>query len=479
METVDIIALYWLILRVVITVTSVIIFLSSVDDLLIDIYYWVRKLFRAVFIRPRHPHMKVEELFDVEQQPIALMSPAWDEPAVIGKMVTRCIEVFDYDNFHIFIGTYPNDPATQAAVDEVVALYSNVHKVVGRKEGPTTKAECLNNIIRYIFDFEKANDITFQCIAYHDAEDVIHPLEMRLFNYLVPRKDLVQLPVLPLPRRWFDFIGNHYMDEFAESHGKDMVVRESFCGNVPSAGVATAFSRRALARLAELNNGEVFDESTLTEDYNIGYFLKEAGMNEIFARVVLNYRPENSERYGGMNKIIASGGYFPNRFYQSFRQKARWSTGIVFQGWAKLGWPKDIKLSYMLAHDRKGIITNFVPFVGYFIVLNFLVMLLITHYNADAWWFPPLVEYRSFTWNLLMVNGLLVINRIVQRFIFTTQYYGLKHGLLSLPRMVVANVINFFAMSRAIYLIVAARRSGTSVKWDKTAHEDEGEHGES
>lgn len=475
MEVVDIIALYWLILKIVIIITSVIIFFSSVDDLFIDLYFWTRKLFRALFVRPRHPYIQVEELFEKEQHPIALMSPAWDEPAVIGKMVKRCIEVYDYDNFHIFIGTYPNDPATQGAVDEVVAIYPNVHKLVGAKEGPTTKAECLNNVIRYIFDFEKANDIHFPCIAYHDAEDIIHPLELRLFNHLVPRKDLVQLPVLPLPRRWFDFIGNHYMDEFAESHGKDMIVRESFCGNVPSAGVATAFSRRALETLAELNDGEVFDESTLTEDYNIGYYLREAGMKEIFARVPLRYSAEHESQFGSMNRFISSGGYFPNRFYQSFRQKARWSTGIIFQGWAKLGWPRDIKLSYILAHDRKGVVTNFVPAVGYFIVVNFLIMSLVTCFNPDAWWFPPLIEYKSFTWNLLMVNGILVINRLVQRFIFTTQYYGVKHGLLSLPRLVVANIINFFAMSRAIYLIIAARRQGTSVKWDKTEHEDEGE----
>ena len=39
------------------------------------------------------------------------------------------------------------------------------------------------------------------------------------------------------------------MDEFAEWHAKDLVVRESVSGSVPSAGVGTCFSRRALLAL--------------------------------------------------------------------------------------------------------------------------------------------------------------------------------------------------------------------------------------
>ena len=29
----------------------------------------------------------------------------------------------------------------------------------------------------------------------HDSEDVLHPLELKFFNYLLPRKDMIQLPV--------------------------------------------------------------------------------------------------------------------------------------------------------------------------------------------------------------------------------------------------------------------------------------------
>ena len=51
-----------------------------------------------------------------------------------------------------------------------------------------------------------------------------------LFNYLVDRKDLIQLPVYPFERKWHDFTSAHYMDEFAELHGKDILVREALAG---------------------------------------------------------------------------------------------------------------------------------------------------------------------------------------------------------------------------------------------------------
>lgn len=450
--------------------------MSSIDDIFIDVYYWILTVYRKLFVYTKYKKMMAEDLYKKEQCPIALMSPAWDEPAVIGKMVKRCIEVYDYDNFHIFIGTYPNDPATQAAVDEVVAIYPNVHKVVGPKEGPTTKAQCLNSIINEIFNFEKKNGVYFEGICYHDAEDVIHPLELRFFNHLIERNDLIQLPVMPQPRKWYDWIGNHYMDEFAEVHTKDIVVREHFCGEIPSAGVATAFSRRAINKLSELNDGQVFDESTLTEDYNIGYYLKEAGMKEIFARLTLRYDKNNKEsveKFGKMEKLICSGGLFPNNFIAAFRQKARWSTGIIFQARKKIGLPQELKLRYMLLHDRKGVITNFIPILGYFIMVNIIIMELAHRFIPDAWIYPDLVPFHSYIWYLLLINGVFLINRIVQRFIFTSINYGFLHGILSFPRSIVANMVNFFAMARSIKLVHQSKKNGTQVKWDKTAHEDE------
>ena len=74
---------------------------------------------------------------------------------------------------------------------------------------------------------------------------------MRLFDALIERFDLVQLPVLPLIDPGSRWIGGHYADEFAEAHGKELVVREAIGASLPSAGVGCAISRDALAALAE------------------------------------------------------------------------------------------------------------------------------------------------------------------------------------------------------------------------------------
>ncbi len=50
------------------------------------------------------------------------MVPAWNETGVIGNMAELAATTLDYENYHIFVGTYPNDPDTQRDVDEVRSL---------------------------------------------------------------------------------------------------------------------------------------------------------------------------------------------------------------------------------------------------------------------------------------------------------------------------------------------------------------------
>src|SRR3546814_11273742 len=67
--------------------------------------------------------------------------------------------------------------------------------------------------------------------------------------------------------RW---ISGHYCDEFAEAHGKYLVVREAIGAAVPSAGVGCAFARAALEQVAQDQGGLPFDPGCLTEDYELG-----------------------------------------------------------------------------------------------------------------------------------------------------------------------------------------------------------------
>jgi adsorption protein B len=67
---------------------------------------------------------------------------------------------------------------------------------------------------------------------------------------------------------------------------------------------------------------------------------------------------------------------------------------------------------------------------------------------------------------LLTINGWLLAWRVLMRAAFTTAAYGLAEGLLSVPRLVVGNVIAVLAAARAVSLHLG----GGARRWDKTRH---------
>ncbi|OYX14498.1 MAG: type II secretion system protein E, partial [Rhizobiales bacterium 32-66-8] len=265
-------AFYYVSLEWVAAFVAVVIMISSLDDLFIDAYYWTREAIRAVTVNRtyRHKRLTAEHLLAVPEQPIAIMVPAWMEANVISVMLDTMVNALEYRNYHIFVGTYPNDPDTIAEVERMRRRFKQLQRVEVPHPGPTCKADCLNWVVQAIFLFEQKHGIEFAGAVLHDCEDVIHPHELHLFNYLVPRKDLVQIPVMSLEREWFELVAGTYMDEFAEWHGKDLPVRESLSGMVPSAGVGTCFSRKALLALCADTANQPFNTESLTEDYDIG-----------------------------------------------------------------------------------------------------------------------------------------------------------------------------------------------------------------
>jgi bacteriophage N4 adsorption protein B len=249
--------------------------ISGLDDLFIDICYIVRTTYRRLFVLPRIRRLSEQDLLDCPEKPIAVLVPAWDESAVIRPMLINMARTLNYRNVHIFVGTYPNDTATGDEVDRVRADYPHIHKIVTGHDGPTNKADCLNWIYQGIRSYERQNGMQFELFVMQDCEDVVHPLCYKLFNFLIPRFDMIQLPVHSLPRKWHEFTGSHYKDEFAQLHHKDLVVREVLGRSIPAAGVGCAFSRRAFETVAHSRGNEVFSIESLTEDYDLGFRLKE------------------------------------------------------------------------------------------------------------------------------------------------------------------------------------------------------------
>src|SRR3546814_12104260 len=102
---------------------------------------------------------------------------------------------------------------------------------------------------------------------------------------MIERFDLVQIPVLPLVDQQSRWISGHYCDEFAEAHGKYLVLRDAIGAAVPSAGVGCAFARAALEQVAQDQAGLPFDTGCLNEDYYMGLRIAAHGGRGVFTQM--------------------------------------------------------------------------------------------------------------------------------------------------------------------------------------------------
>jgi adsorption protein B len=472
----DIIPLLLVSTQLLMIIVGVVFLVSGLDDVFIDMCYVCRCLYRRLFILPKYAPLTEEKLQHHPEQLIAIMIPAWDESVVIRPMLLNIIRTLNYERYHIIVGTYPNDLETQREVDRVKELYSHVHRITCPNNGPTNKADCLNWIYQGIKVIEKEQRLRFDIFVMQDCEDVIHPLCYKLFNYLIPRKDMVQLPVHSLPRKWYEFTAGHYIDEFAQLHLKDLIVREMLNKSLPAAGVGCAFSRRAFEMIAASNKNQVFSIDSLTEDYDLGFRLKQHGLKQIFVdfsipRTVTTLASGvHKPRQQTTQELVCIREYFPSTFTAAVRQKSRWVVGIALQGWAHLGWRGNGWTKYMLYRDRKALLTNLVNILGYGVVATVLAVWINLWLNPEAYRYPPLLQKGTWVWYLVMANLGLAIERVGMRMYCVRRLYGWPQACLSVARMIWGNVINFCATCRALKLYMRYLTTGKLIAWDKTAH---------
>ncbi len=442
---------------------------SGFDDLLYDLvgYYW--SLYKFIKFANRE-RLTLNTLRIREQQQIAVMVPAWQESDVIGKMVENILHRVQYQNYIVFVGTYPNDLATQRAVDELAAAHPQVVKVVASHPGPTNKADNLNQIYRAIRCCERQVGINFDIFVMHDAEDLVHPYSFLVYNYLIPRAEIIQLPILPLPVSHLNWTHWVYADEFTETHIKDVVAREVMGGFVPFAGVGTGFSRRALSLLENKTNEAIFNEGSLTEDYSMSLKVHLNGLRSIFVRLILG--DDHSPWYTPLMSrpgFVTNKAFFPRDFNRSIRQKTRWIMGISLQEWERSGWSGSLAILQNLVKDRKIFVSSIAVFCGYLVLIYFIVSALAQRFAFMPQWIP-LVSKDSPLYYMLLIATFFMIVRLVQRFVLVSIVYGPIAGLLAVPRMIYGNVISVIAAFRALRQFLEARQGKTKAKWDKTDH---------
>jgi adsorption protein B len=425
--------------------------LFALDDLLVDLIYFARAGWRSLTVYNRYPRSFADAL-PPPRHPgrIAVLIPAWDEGAVIETMLRTTLARFGHPDYRLYVGSYRKDPATAAAIARVSD--ARVRPVTVRADGPTTKADCLNHLYRALASDEAAGAPRAKAVVLHDAEDLVHPLELSIFDSLVERAALVQLPVIPLPDPASRWVSGHYADEFAESHVKELVVREAVGAAIPLAGVGCAIERGALDRMACRHDGLPFAAASMTEDYEFGLRLGALGLPTMFVRMPVA---------AGSRAVVATRGHFPASLDAAVRQKARWIGGIALAGWDRLGWAGGLGERWMRMRDRRGPFAALLLVAGYAAALLWLQVALAAALGA-----PVAVRVTPLLGVLLTLNLWLLGWRLLMRFSFTTATYGVAEGLRSIPRLIVGNVIAILAARRALGL----HEAGGPTRWDKTNH---------
>ncbi|UYY76041.1 glycosyl transferase family protein [Sphingomonas sp. R1] len=436
--------------RELFAVSVVFMLIGGVDDLLIDCLYILLRVRGSV-----RPVKGLPEDCAECSHRFAVFVPAWDESAVIEPMLRAMLARWPSQHYRIYVGTYPNDSPTIAAVARVAQGDARVRLVIGAHAGPTTKADCLNGLWRALERDEAAEDAAFTAIVLHDAEDVVHPQELAVYAASIERNGAVQLPVTPLRQPGSLLVSGHYLDEFAQSHGLTLLVRQMLGASLPLAGVGCAIRCDVLRRIAA-TRGQPFDATSLTEDYELGLALRAMGERCAFVRV--------AESAGG--PPVAVRAYFPATVPASVRQKARWMAGIALAGWDRTGWgrPWDWCDHWMRMRDRRVTLAMPVLAIAYASLLLWGLSSGVHGWTGTA---PPPLDAWLATG--IALNMALLGWRLLVRMLLVTRLYGIGEGLLSAPRMIVANYIGLLAARRALSIYVRLLLGGP-VRWDKTAH---------
>lgn len=320
-------------------------------------------------------------------------------------------------------------------------------------DGGSTKADCLNQLWGALLRDEAAEGFAYKAIILHDAEDAVHADELRLFDVMTERFDMVQLPVQPLLNQHSKWIAGHYADEFAESHGKYLSTREALGASVPSAGVGCAFMRESLAAIATTRGGSPFDPGSLTEDYEIGLHIRQMGGRTAFVTM-----------RDGAGEMIRTEEHFPETLDAAIKQKARWFVGISLAGWDRMGWHGGIREFWMRLHDRRTSLAALVLCAAYLgLLLYGLRLALGVFYGVPA---EPMPDFLV---SCLWITSGLMLWRMAMRAFFVGRTYGLAQALRSVPRTFIANIIAILAARRAMGIYIRQLRGG-SVVWDKTDH---------
>lgn len=296
--------------------------LGIVDELLFDFtYFGLWLLGRTKAVQVDAEGAKLGRM----SGRVAVFIPAFQESAVINSTLSHALAAWPQPELTIYVGCYRNDLPTIAEVQAIADVTDRVRLVINDRNGPTTKAQCLNQMFAELVEDELRYGEPVHMVVLHDAEDMVDPAALSLLDQALLTADFVQLPVVALPNPASPWIAGHYVDEFAEAHTKELATRDALGCAIPGAGVGCAVARPMLQRLADEAGGLPFAETSLTEDYELGMRVVRLGGRGRFLRARTND-----------GRLIATRAFFPIRSKLLCGRKPGGSTEYVCK--AGIGW---------------------------------------------------------------------------------------------------------------------------------------------
>jgi adsorption protein B len=121
---------------------------------------------------------------------------------------------------------------------------------------------------------------------------------------------------------------------------------------------------------------------------------------------------------------------------------------------------------WALWRDRKALWSNPLVFIAWTLIAFLMVLGALNPNWMSRLRFPNMLLVLMYT------NLAFFAFRLVQRARFTTRLYGIQHGILSLPRLILGCVINGMSAIKAIKQFGKATKDKAQDKiiWDKTDH---------
>lgn len=390
---------------------AILIILVSWDDFFWDLFYLYLRFFGKV---KKNQIISLEEVESSPPKMMALIIAAYHEEDVIEDVIENLMRSTQYpvSMFHLFVGVYPNDPATTNIIKKLEKKYPNIHAVTHVLNGPSSKADNINNVIENIKIFEQEYSLEFKFVVIHDSEDVIHPYEFLFESYLMNKHQVIQMPVFPLIEkpRWSNIFKNMitstYLDEFAENHYRMMPIRNSLNVFVPSAGTGFSIRRDVIDLYPDSN---IFPVGSLTEDYKLSLQFKQRGID-------LYYPLESVSKLNSEGKVvkeyIATRSMFPKTYKTAVRQKARWMHGITMQSFRMWDILKVKNLNFITRYsfykDWKAKFSNLLILPSYIIFTYFLASLIFD--------IPVMYPKGTISWYIMISLTVLMLQRQFLRF---------------------------------------------------------------